>query len=218
LGLTEVVQQAQALTNASGAALALVTEREDQIECCARSGRTAPPIGRVSVTEDSLTSICLRSAQRLLCDDAETDPRVRSTAIVSLGVRSLAPLDPHHRRTEIVGAVLLGNAANLPEASFQPLGQGFKALRKANLDGFDVGVGQDQMVKQMRERDAGQGDAEVIHVRKVGLRQNAGVMDLLEGDVLGRAVVRAPSRDMALEGAQLAWLVAIGCVLSEFGE
>jgi hypothetical protein len=55
-------------------------------------------------------------------------------------------------------------------------------------------------------------------VRKVGLRQNAGVMDLLGGDVFGRAVVRAPSSDMALEGAQLALMVAIGRALSEFGE
>src|SRR5262245_29606187 len=40
-GLTTIVQRAQALTNASGAALAFTRKNGEEIECCVRSGRTA---------------------------------------------------------------------------------------------------------------------------------------------------------------------------------
>src|SRR5262245_42543710 len=55
-GLTTIVQRAQALTNASGAALALIRKGGKEIECCVRSGRTAPPLGKSPLASDSLAA------------------------------------------------------------------------------------------------------------------------------------------------------------------
>ena len=43
---------------------------------------------------------------------------------------------------EIVGAVELGHAAELPEAGFQAFGERLEALREADLDRLEIGVGQ----------------------------------------------------------------------------
>ena len=42
------------------------------------------------------------------------------------------------------------------------------------------------MVEQVREGQAGNGNAEVVHVGEVGLAQPAGLMDLLKDDRTGR--------------------------------
>jgi hypothetical protein len=100
------VERARALTGASGAALALATEHPDEIECCERSGPTAPPLGRSLLQEGSLTAHCLRSGQRLLCENAETDPRTASTAIVELGIRALV-LTPIRQGDNVIGVLTL---------------------------------------------------------------------------------------------------------------
>jgi hypothetical protein len=106
LNLTAIVERAQALTGASGVALALSTEHPEEIECYARSGRIAPPLGRSLLQAGSLTAYCLRSGQRIFCEDAETDPRTASTAIVEQGIRSLV-LTPIRRGDEVVGVLTL---------------------------------------------------------------------------------------------------------------
>jgi hypothetical protein len=102
--LTAIVERAQALTGASGAALALATENPDEIECYARSGRVAPPLGRSPLEAGSLTAYCLRSGQRIFCENAEADPRTASTAIVELGIRSLV-LTPIRHGNEVAGVL-----------------------------------------------------------------------------------------------------------------
>ena len=122
-GLTAILRKAQTLTRATGAAIALATNRAREIECCVRSGWTAPPLGRSVLQEDSLTAHCMRSGQRLLCDDAEADPRVAGTAIVDLGVRSLV-LTPIRHEGQVVGVLTV--FANVADA--------FSALHLAQLD------------------------------------------------------------------------------------
>jgi len=73
--------------------------------------------------EDSLTAHCMRSGERLLCDAAETDPRVAGTALVDLGVRSLV-LTPIRHEGQVVGVLTV--FANVPDA--------FSALHLAHLD------------------------------------------------------------------------------------
>jgi hypothetical protein len=122
-GLTAILRKAQTLTKATGVAIALATNRAAEIECCVRSGWTAPPLGRSLLQEDSLTAHCMRSGQRLLCDDAEADPRVAGTALVDLGVRSLV-LTPIRHEGQVVGVLTV--FANVPDA--------FSALHLAQLD------------------------------------------------------------------------------------
>jgi hypothetical protein len=121
--LPAILRKAQTLTKATGAAIALATNRAGEIECCVRNGWTAPPLGRSLLQEDSLTSHCMRSGQRLLCDDAEMDPRVAGTALVDLGVRSLV-LTPIRHEGQVVGVLTV--FANVPDA--------FSALHLAQLD------------------------------------------------------------------------------------
>jgi hypothetical protein len=122
-GLTAILRKAQTLTKATGVAIALATNRAGEIECCVRSGWTAPPLGRSVLEEDSLTAHCMRSGQRLLCEDAETDPRVAGTALVDLGVRSLV-LTPIRHEGQVVGVLTV--FANVADA--------FSALHLAQLD------------------------------------------------------------------------------------
>jgi hypothetical protein len=71
-----------------------------------RSGPTAPSLGRSLLQEGSLTAHCLRSGQRLLCEDAETDPRTASTALVEQGIRALV-LTPIRHGDTVVGVLTL---------------------------------------------------------------------------------------------------------------
>ena len=65
----------------------------------------------------------MRSGERLLCEAAETDPRVAGTALIDLGVRSLV-LTPIRHEGQVVGVLTV--FANIPDA--------FSALHLAQLD------------------------------------------------------------------------------------
>jgi putative methionine-R-sulfoxide reductase with GAF domain len=97
-GISIIAERAQALTGATGAAIAL--RKGDEIVCRARTGRTAPDLGVRLQTNSGLSAESVRTGEVLLCDDAETDPFVDLASCRRLGVRSIlvAPLR-HFRRT-----------------------------------------------------------------------------------------------------------------------
>ena len=97
-GISIIAEKAQALTGATGAALAL--RHGSEIICQARAGRTAPDIGVRLQTDRGLSAECVRTGEVLLCHDAESNPRVDLASCRRLGVRSIlvAPLR-HLRRT-----------------------------------------------------------------------------------------------------------------------
>ena len=97
-GISIITERAQALTGATGAAIAL--RRGSEIICRARAGRTAPDIGVRLQTDTGLSADCVRTGEVLLCNDAESNPRVDLASCRRLGVRSIlvAPLR-HLRRT-----------------------------------------------------------------------------------------------------------------------
>ena len=104
-GISIIAEKAQSLTGATGAAIAL--RRGDEIVCRARTGRTAPDIGVRLQTDSGLSAECVRTGEVLLCDDAESNPRVDWATCRRMGVRSIlvAPLR-HFRRTLGVFEVL----------------------------------------------------------------------------------------------------------------
>jgi GAF domain-containing protein len=106
-GIHIIAERAQALTGATGAAIALNTGGE--IVCKARTGRTAPDLGVRLQTDSGLSAECLRTGEILLCHDAESNPRVDLASCRRLGARSIlvAPLR-HYRRTLGVFEVLSG--------------------------------------------------------------------------------------------------------------
>ena len=87
-----ITERAQALTGATGAAIALRSGSE--VICRARAGRTAPDVGIRLQTDSGISAECLRSGEIILCNDAEDDPQVDLASCRRLGVRSIlaAPL------------------------------------------------------------------------------------------------------------------------------
>ncbi len=104
-----IAERAQALTGATGAAIALSAGNE--IVCRARTGRTAPDLGVRLQLESGISAECVRTGEVVLCHDAEHHPDVDVATCRHLGVRSIlaAPLR-HFRRTLGVFEVLSSNA------------------------------------------------------------------------------------------------------------
>src|SRR5215831_10515485 len=104
-GITAIAERAQALTGATGAAIALRSGNE--IVCRARTGRTAPDLGVRLQTDSGISADCVRTGDVVLCHDAEKNPKVDLATCRRLGVRSIlaAPLR-HFRRTLGVFEVL----------------------------------------------------------------------------------------------------------------
>src|SRR5690242_6900087 len=100
-----IAERAQALTGATGAAIAL--RHGDEIVCRARTGRTAPDLGVRLQTDSGISADCVRTGEVVLCHDAEANPLIDLVACRRLGVRSIlaAPLR-HIRRTVGVFEVL----------------------------------------------------------------------------------------------------------------
>jgi GAF domain-containing protein len=93
-----IAERAQAITAASGAAVAL--RRGKEIVCRARAGRTAPDLGVRLQTDSGISAECVRTGEVLMCGDAESSPQVDLASCRRLGVRSIlvAPLR-YFRRT-----------------------------------------------------------------------------------------------------------------------
>ena len=104
-GISIIAEKAQTLTGATGAAIAL--RRGNEIVCRARTGRTAPDIGVRLQTDHGLSAECVRTGEVLLCNDAESNPRVDWASCRRMGARSIlvSPLR-HFRRTLGVFEVL----------------------------------------------------------------------------------------------------------------
>ena len=105
--ISVIAERAQALTGASGAAIAL--RQGDEIICRARTGRTAPDLGVRLQTDSGISADCVRTGEIVLCHDAERNPCVDLASCRRLGARSIlaAPLR-HFRRTLGVFEVLSG--------------------------------------------------------------------------------------------------------------
>jgi GAF domain-containing protein len=96
-----ITERAQALTGATGAAIALRSGSE--VICRARAGRTAPDVGIRLQTDSGISAECLRSGEVVVCNDAEDDPQVDLASCRRLGVRSIlaAPLRQFQRTVGI---------------------------------------------------------------------------------------------------------------------
>jgi hypothetical protein len=100
-----------------------------------------------------------------------------------------------------VGAMHLGSAAQLGQGVLQALAEALEALAEADGAGLPVGVGQHEVVDQVREGLAVDGHLQAAGVREVRGAQLAGLVDLAEEHLLGRAVQGPPLLDVPLQGA-----------------
>jgi putative methionine-R-sulfoxide reductase with GAF domain len=81
-----LVQRSQALTRASGAAIALAQGTE--MVCRASSG-DAPPLGAKLQIGSGFSGACVRTAKMQRCDDSDTNPLVDRESCRQLSIRSM---------------------------------------------------------------------------------------------------------------------------------
>lgn len=141
--LAVIAQRAQAFTNASGAAIALSEGNAEEIVCRARSGSSAPDVGVTLRVEGSFTGLCIQSGKELRCDDAETDTRVDTAAIRSLGIRSMV-VTPVKDENKVVGVL----------AVFAPTPHAFTITHVAVLKTMADQISA-LLLKERRARDEG---------------------------------------------------------------
>jgi hypothetical protein len=82
-----ITERALALTGASGAALAFLTD--DKMICRARAGEPAPPLGAPVDIKQGLSGECVRSGFLVSCEDTENDLRIDPEIGRTLGIGSL---------------------------------------------------------------------------------------------------------------------------------
>jgi hypothetical protein len=98
--LQVIVERAQALTRATGAALALASN--GLLTCRASVGDAAPALGATVDVNIGFSGGCVRTGNAVRCDDAAADPRVDAMVCVRLGIRSIVAAPIQYDR-DIVG-------------------------------------------------------------------------------------------------------------------
>lgn len=102
-----------------------------------------------------------------------------------------------------IGAVSPGDSSQFPQGVLQALAEALEALGEADGAGLPVGVGQDEVVDQVVEGLAEDGDAEFGHAGEITLGEATGFVDLCEEHLLGRPFEGPPLFDPALQTTEL---------------
>jgi hypothetical protein len=97
-----LVDRAQYITGASGAAIALRRGEHNDMLCRATVGANAPELGALLSMEYGLSGESVRTRQVLRCDDAERDPRVNREVCSELGIASVVVM-PIVREKQVLG-------------------------------------------------------------------------------------------------------------------
>ena len=115
-----LVERAQYITGASGAAIAL--RQGETMVCCASSGASAPELGAHLQIDSGLSAESVKTRQVLHCDDAENDPRVNRESCRVLGIASVVVM-PLVRGEEVYGVfeLLSGRPRAFEERDFVAL-------------------------------------------------------------------------------------------------
>jgi len=115
-----LVERAQYITGASGAAIAL--RQGETMICCASSGASAPELGAHLQIDSGLSAESVKTRQILHCDDAENDPRVNRESCRALGIASVVVM-PLVRGEEVYGVfeLLSGRPRAFEERDFVAL-------------------------------------------------------------------------------------------------
>ena len=93
--LQALVQKAQYVSNASGAAIAL--RQGSDVVCRAASGSSAPDRGARLQIRSGLTAECLRSGELLRCDNVMQDQRVDIESCKRLGIEAIIIIPLRHK-------------------------------------------------------------------------------------------------------------------------
>jgi hypothetical protein len=130
------------------------------------------------------------------------EPVVREQSLVSPG-EHLGFGIAVDRRGQAIGAVPFGDPSQFPQGVLQSLAEALEALGEADGAGLPVGVGEHEVIDQVVERLAEDGDAELGHAGEVALGEPPRLMDLGEEDLLGRPFEGTPLFDPPLQATEL---------------
>jgi putative methionine-R-sulfoxide reductase with GAF domain len=97
-----VAERAVAITGADGLAIALAENNE--IVLRAAAGAIRPDVGARIDRDSAFSGACFRTAQTVICDDTETDPKVNVEACRKLGARSMVAV-PLCGRRRVIGVL-----------------------------------------------------------------------------------------------------------------
>jgi putative methionine-R-sulfoxide reductase with GAF domain len=95
-----LAEQAQYITGATGAAIAL--RDQEEMLCRASAGHSAPEVGSQLQVNSGLSGESVRTRETLRCDDAATDPRVNRESCEALGIASVVVMPLVHGN-EVIG-------------------------------------------------------------------------------------------------------------------
>src|SRR6266699_5238791 len=104
--------------------------------------------------------------------------------------------------------MLQRDTSNLPEGFFNAFSQRLKRFAETQAGGLGVGVSQDKMIEQMRERLPGDRHFQVLHVGEIGLGTLSWGMALFKDHLLLRSMQCSPPGDMPAQRAILCGTVA----------
>jgi hypothetical protein len=107
------------------------------------------------------------------------------------------------RGGQAIGSVPPGNPSQFPQGVLQAFAEALEALGEADRAGLPVGIRQHEVVDQVIERLAGDGDAKLGHVREVTLGEPTRLVSLCEEHLLGRPFEGAPLFDPPLQATEL---------------
>src|SRR5205085_9617745 len=88
-----------------------------------------------------------------------------------------------HRCRQMVRAMLLGHAANLPERFFDSFSKRFKRFTQTDGDRFHVGVGEHKMMDHVGKGNTSKRDAQILHMGKIRLSSLTREMLLCKHDL-----------------------------------
>ena len=94
-----IAERAQALTRATGAALALA--QDGLLICRASVGNAAPALGATVDVNIGFSGGCVRTGNSVRCDDSTADPRVDAQVCERLGIRSIVAAPIQYDRTTV---------------------------------------------------------------------------------------------------------------------
>lgn len=107
------------------------------------------------------------------------------------------------RGGQAIGAVSPRDSSQFPQGVLQPFTEALETLREADRAGLPVGVGEHEVIDQVVERFAEDGDAELGHAGEVALGESPRLVDLCEEYLLGRPFEGTPLFDPPLQATEL---------------
>ena len=107
------------------------------------------------------------------------------------------------RGGQAIGAVSPRNSPQFPQGVLQALAEALEALGEADGTGLPVGIGEHEVIDQMVERLAEDGDAELGHAGEVRFGEPSRLVDLCEEHLLGWPFQGTPLFDPALQATEL---------------